>query len=161
MISRPTYCKPLIKWQFDILTGIFCRIDTNFTALKKLIAILLLGLYGFSVSGASVQLHYCCGSIASVSVGYSEAEGCGDMAMQEMAGCCFDDQVKMDVDDDQGASMAASVPAAWIVMLAPLEQTSFEVVQYPASNKQPVTVRGSPPPLPDCPIYLRNCVFRN
>jgi hypothetical protein len=151
----------LIKWLFKILTGLLYGFDTNFTALKKLIAILLLGLYGFSVSGASVQLHYCCGSIASVSVGYSEADGCGDMAMQEMAGCCFDDQVKMDVDDDQGASVAAPLPAAWLVMLAPVEQPSYEVIQYPASDKQPVSVRGSPPPLPDCPIYLRNCVFRN
>jgi hypothetical protein len=151
----------LIKWLFRILTGLLYGFDTNFTALKKVIAILLLGLYGFSVSGASVQLHYCCGSIASVSVGYSEADGCGDMAMQEMAGCCFDDQVKMAVDDDQGASVAASLPAAWLVMQAPVEQPSFDVIQYPASDKRPVSVRGSPPPLPDCPIYLRNCVFRN
>jgi hypothetical protein len=129
--------------------------------LKKLIAILLLGLYGFSVSGATVQLHYCCGSIASVSVGYSEADGCGDKAMQEMAGCCFDDQVKMDVDDDKGASVTATIPAACFVVFAPLEQPSFDVIQYAATDKQPISVRGSPPPLPDCPIYLRNCVFRN
>lgn len=108
-----------------------------------------------------MQLHYCCGSVASVSVGYSKADGCGDTAMKEMAGCCFDDQVKMDVDDDQGTSVAATVPAAWFVVFAPLEQPSFEVIQYAATDKQPASGRGSPPLLPDCPIYLRNCVFRN
>lgn len=129
--------------------------------MKKLIAILLLGLYGFSVSGAAVHLHYCCGSIASVSVGFDKNDGCGDTAMKEMAGCCFDDQVKMDVDDDQGASVAASLPEAWTMMLAPLEQASFEVVQYPVTYQSAVAVRGSPPLLKHCPIYLRNCVFRN
>jgi hypothetical protein len=81
--------------------------------------------------------------------------------MKDMSGCCFDDQVTMDVDDDQGMSAAATLPAPWAIDVAPAELPTFENITYPALQPATVEARGSPPLSAQRPIYLRNCVFRN
>jgi hypothetical protein len=127
---------------------------------KKLITIFLLALYGFSVSGASIQFHYCCGKVAGVSVGYEAKTFCQHGKTFKMAGCCQDQQVSMDVDDDQGVASTASVPSPAVLYTAPVFAWESTTALLQADQIIPDT-RGSPPASPAVPIYLRNRVFRN
>lgn len=133
---------------------------SNFALLKKLVTIFLLALYAFSVSGASVQFHYCCGKVAGMSVGYEKKVFCQHGKTYKMAGCCQDQQVSIDLDDDQGVANTASVPAPVEWELHPMLNWTIEPLLMTGEAMQPDT-RGSPPLASAVPVYLRNCVFRN
>ncbi|MCU0396216.1 MAG: hypothetical protein MUF29_09920 [Chitinophagaceae bacterium] len=129
--------------------------------MKKLVSILLLALYGFSVSGASVQLHYCCGKVAGIAVGFEQERHCEHAGDYDMPGCCYDQELHMDVDEDQGAASPGGLPAP-MLQLAEMPVLSWEYTVPATSSIQSQTeARGSPPPLSPIPLYLRNQVFRN
>ncbi|MCA0382080.1 MAG: hypothetical protein LCH58_07975 [Bacteroidetes bacterium] len=129
--------------------------------MKKLLTILLLSLYGLSVSGMSVHLHYCCGKVAGMSIGYEKQteKGCKHGMKKTMPGCCIDDQINIDTDDNQGSAHTVAVPEVPVALL----QHSFATITVPVYNSNSTTnaaIRGSPP-LHTVPLYLANCVFRN
>jgi hypothetical protein len=134
----------------------------TFTPLKKIAIILLIGLYGLSASGMAVQLHYCCGKVASVSLGYQKSSkaGCKHGSMKKtMPGCCNDQQVSIDVDDDQGLAAGAIVPSQPDLEV-PAYQVTIPTVFTSANSTSISNIRGSPPNS-SVPIYLFNQVFRN
>lgn len=96
-----------------------------------------------------------------MSLGY-EKEGekdCKHGMKKTMPGCCIDDQVTIDTDDDQGSAHTVAVPEAPVALL----QHSFATVTVPVYNSNSsanAAIRGSPP-LHTVPLYLANCVFRN
>jgi len=121
-----------------------------------------MGLYGLSASGMAIQLHYCCGKVASVSVGYQKSDkaGCKHGSMKKtMPGCCNDQQVSIDVDDDQGLSSTATIPAQPDVDV-PAYQVAAPTVLTSLHTASIANIRGSPPNS-SVPIYLFNQVFRN
>lgn len=109
----------------------------------------------------AVQLHYCCGKVASVSVGYSQSTeaGCKHGMKKTMPGCCNDQQVSIDVDDDQGLANGVVVPAQTDVTLPEFTiVVANPIYSYTASAT--ANIRGSPP-TSSVPLYLFNQVFRN
>jgi hypothetical protein len=129
--------------------------------LKKLAIILLIGLYGLSASGMAVQLHYCCGKVAGVSLGYQKSNkaGCKHGMKMTMPGCCNDQQVSIDVDDNQGVTNGVIIPAQPEFEL-PGFSIALSSVVFSANVQAVANIRGSPP-TSSVPIYLFNQVFRN
>jgi hypothetical protein len=108
-----------------------------------------------------VQLHYCCGRVAGVSIGYQENKGCDHIGMSEMSGCCQNDMLTMDVDDDQGLVTTATLPE---IVSHPhlLYEGSIAFTQTAVSADNKATpIRGGPPLGTIIPTYLLIQVFRN
>jgi len=62
--------------------------------MKKAVAIFLMGLYGFSNIGATVNVHYCMGRLIAVNLWAGNAKVCTNCGMpkEKWHGCCRDEQ---------------------------------------------------------------------
>lgn len=72
-------------------------------SMKHFAAICLSLLYLAMVSGVVVNIHYCMGKVASVALGHSESDRCGDCGMDNK-GCCKDEVKVVKVDDTHSFS---------------------------------------------------------
>ncbi|NDC76449.1 MAG: hypothetical protein EBZ67_00975 [Chitinophagia bacterium] len=71
--------------------------------MKRIAAICLSLVYLAMVSGVVVNTHYCMGKVASVAIGHSENDRCGDCGMAN-TGCCKDEVKVFKVSDTHAAS---------------------------------------------------------
>lgn len=125
----------------------------------KRVTILALALvYLAMAGGVVVNVHYCMGRIASVTLGYAQSDRCEDCGM-ENAGCCKDEVVVVKVDDSHALAPATVLPA-----LPPATLSS-----QPPGPRLPLALRlsplvlpeGYPPGAPDGrSICILNSVFR-
>jgi hypothetical protein len=70
--------------------------------MKKFTLIILVLFYGFSSSGMTINLHFCCGNLDAVSL--NERQHQQDCPMGKKAGnttCCHDQQLSVKVQADQ------------------------------------------------------------
>ncbi|HSC54942.1 MAG TPA: hypothetical protein VLC98_15015 [Phnomibacter sp.] len=130
--------------------------------MKKLSIILLIALYGLSASGMAIQLHYCCGKVAGMSLGYEKSSkaSCKHGKQMKMAGCCNDQQVQIDTSNDQGIAGGVVLPAQAELHLPVQSIVSAFAFLQPVDTPVAVAPEPSPPP-GSVPIYLYNKVFRN
>ena len=75
--------------------------------MKKLVVILIILVYGLSSTGAIVNLDYCCGKLADISLLPVEKKDCKDNCMKPMS-CCDSKQVFLKVKGEQ------EVAAKWV-----------------------------------------------
>jgi hypothetical protein len=128
----------------------------NFVPLKKLFAILMIMLYAVSSTGATVQLHYCCGKLKSIKLGTSPVKDCGSKHKMGTKPCCETKQVSSKNQDQQQVYTIA------INEQAPAEHQVYfsEVTQlnYPGVPSDDLIVHSSPPLSQS--LFIFNCVFR-
>jgi hypothetical protein len=122
---------------------------------KKLFAILLIMLYGVSSTGATVQLHYCCGKLKSIKIGSAHVKDCGNGFMMGAKPCCETKEIKSKSVDQQDVTILLGTKA-------PVEAQTFFTSTFSAGT--PVAdvhqqADYTSPPLVQ-PIFILNCVFR-
>lgn len=124
--------------------------------MKKILAILLLCVHIVTQAGTVLQVHYCMGDFASVTIGQESHSRCSYCGMKSKS-CCHDDVIVIKSDAQAFASTFVSdfnPPSALyqsnfgFPSRFPVLQHDFEVTQV--SDPSP----GSPP------LYLKYRVFR-
>lgn len=124
--------------------------------MKKILTIFLLCVHIVTQAGTVLQVHYCMGDLASVTIGQDSHEGCSYCGMKSKS-CCHDDVIVIKSDAQAFASTSVSEfnpPAALFQSnfgfpsRFPVLQHDFEVTQV--ADPFP----GSPP------LYLKYRVFR-
>lgn len=68
--------------------------------MKKLIAIIVLLVYGFSSSGMTLHFHYCCGQLDKVDFSPAKFDKCGAATKVISKWCCNDQQVDLKIKTD-------------------------------------------------------------
>lgn len=123
---------------------------------KAIIAILAL-LYIITTSGVVVNVHYCMGTVASVTYGHEAPESCGKCGMIEKDGCCHS-ELKIVKLDDVHQQPAKALP---ITQVAELPVVYFEtaVADY-NPHKGFVNSYHSPPDYRVNAVYLHTGVLR-
>jgi len=128
----------------------------NFALLKKLLAILLLVLYGVSSTGATVQMHYCCGKLKSIQLTAAPVKECGNKHKMGSKPCCETKQVSVKAQHQQAfytITIGTKAPAE------PQHYFNQYSIQKPAETTYDQQVDYSSPPLIQS-ICILNCVFR-
>ena len=113
-------------------------------------------MYGFSSSGMTISLHYCCGKLKSIDWAVPKHKSCDHQ--QKMAGkpCCETKLINYKDNSDHGASGFVLKPAP-AVFITP----QFSSVQnMEQEDRQLITEVFAPPPHRSLPIYISNRVFR-
>ncbi len=132
-------------------------ISYNFALMKKLLLSLMICMYCFSSSGASVQLHYCCGKLQNITFGSIQEKDCGMQQEMTSGKCC--ETKSLSAKDNKGDQEFYNINIGTKTLAEPLPVThSFqsniqslpEVVEYFTFD----------PPLFSKPLFILNCVFR-
>jgi len=124
--------------------------------MKKLLVILLMLMYGFSSTGMTISLHYCCGKLKSIDWTIPKQKSCDHK--QRMAGkpCCETKLISYKDKTDQDALGFVLKPAPAVFV----EPKFCIIEQVQPEFKQLVPEVFAPPPLYSLPIYISNRVFR-
>ena len=125
--------------------------------MKKLLAIVVLLMYGFSSTGMSISLHYCCGKLKSIDWTVPKHKSCGDT--QNMGGkpCCETKLISSNDNSDQDLSQDVLKPAPPDL----IEPKIFAETKSLSLNNRQLTVEVfAPPPLLSLPLYISHRVFR-
>lgn len=78
------------------------RIKYSFVPdMKKLFAIMLLLMYGFSSTGMTLHLHYCCGKLDAIDLSPVEDGHCGGDHKVVKKTCCDEKQVSLKIKSEQ------------------------------------------------------------
>lgn len=125
--------------------------------MKKLVALVMILLYGLSSTGATLQMHYCCGKLKSVELGTRPVKDCGSKQKMGSRPCCETKQVSAKSKDQQQdvytVTFGQQAPADFQHYFASVTPA----VPQMATNTQPAD--HSPPPLPNS-LFILYCVFR-
>jgi hypothetical protein len=84
--------------------------------MKNFVLSILAVLYMFSTTGATLQMHYCMGTLADWSIGHDNSETCGRCGMEktdeQANGCCNDEEtfIKNTADQKPGNLVVTSAP---------------------------------------------------
>lgn len=125
--------------------------------MKKTFAIFFVFLYLVSVSGISLNLHYCGGKIKSISLTHTDESGCCPGKMKN-TGCCKDKNAHAKVEDSQASSSHLQLPAGQCLqLLATLPATGIYCEKALTSIFYARVV--DPPDEASEPRYLRNCIL--
>lgn len=126
--------------------------------MKKFLVVLLLLVYGFSVTGTSLHLHYCCGKLHQIDFAPAKKDRCDDghMRMKSKASCCKEKEVAFKISGEQvhvkNFLPKFAVPAFSSILplqllCAGVEITPFAHHRFPASP-------------PHSSLHTLYCVFR-
>ena len=125
--------------------------------MKRLIVILITLVYGLSSTGAIVNLDYCCGKLANISLLPAEKNDCKDMCMKPK-GCCDSKQIFLKVPGEQ------EVAAKWVssqkqspTSLTILPGTCDDVTTFKPTNK---FTTGPPARSSQVPLFIQHCLYR-
>lgn len=125
--------------------------------MKKLLLAIMVILYSFSSSGATVQLHYCCGELKNITWGSVEEKDCG---MQQKMGsnpCCETKAVSAKDQDQNHEYYTVSFGSKILV-----EPVVFpnQIQLPPVINTFAVEPIVHPSPSVKSSLFILNCVFR-
>lgn len=125
--------------------------------MKKAFVIFLMLMYGFSSSGMTVTLHYCCGKLDDISLSGTRAIDCAMGNRLKKTSCCTSAEIGANVNAHQQT----------VVQYAPTQSSNVVPVTHqfsPLFICQLVVVnrlaRGAPNPSLSVPIFIKNCVYR-
>ncbi len=132
--------------------------------MKKLVVAILTLFYFISVSGASVQLHYCMGKLVETGLWHSNStDKCSGCGMKKSAtkknSCCRDEQKKIVQDNNQKIAEHVYASLSMASALAPV-QWAFQPSEAIVDITTDYPVSHAPPRSADQPIYLLNSNFR-
>ncbi len=129
--------------------------------MKKIVAILLLVIYGSTSVGATIHMHYCMNEFVGWNLWHSDKENeCSKCGMKEKkGGCCKDEhkQLKLSADQNQN-QLKAFVFEQFFTPIILTHQPVYNFTQ-PTSVAVIFPKNNAPPPWQSVPIYLANCVF--
>jgi hypothetical protein len=124
-------------------------------ALKKLVVILLLMIYGVSSSGMTIQFHYCCGKLKSVQLSTVTKKQCGMKHSKLSKPCCSDKQVELKLKGDQKTEQAKFV----FFVPAQMNKPQAFLNIRPVVSQSGIPEIYAPPPLTNS-LYTFHCVYR-
>lgn len=138
--------------------------------MKKMLVILLLCVYGFSATGATLHFHFCCGKLDDISLvapdevackmkaPKPENAHCSKMAKPaEKKACCDEKQVSFKVKDAHSHAQAVKIFAA--AYTVPKTLYGFDAVTEPLASSFIEPTIFAPPPLPR-PLHQLYCTYR-
>ncbi len=112
-------------------------------------------LYGVSSTGATVQLHYCCGKLKSIKLGTTPVKDCGSKHKMGSKPCCETKEIKAKSQEQQDVGILLSVKAPVEAQTFFISSTSHQ--NFTAADYQQADYDS--PPLSQS-IFILNCVFR-
>jgi|SRR6476661_4071211 len=126
--------------------------------MNKLLIIMLMLVYGFSSTGMTLQLHYCCGKLKSIELAPVKDPGCGNQHKMGSRPCCETKNIHSKTNSDQDSYQLVykiSNPSTPVIFLT---HGSDLLV---TSNESKVVFQGyASPPLQSRSLFLLNRVFR-
>jgi hypothetical protein len=125
--------------------------------LRKSAAILLLLLYVSTVSGFTLNLHYCFNRLSSVQID-PPAKSCAKNLAASKMKCCQDKHIEVKVKDAHQSSSGSILTKIFNEDL-PLILFGNIFFSLPVNLTAAVVYRG-PPPVPDIALFLKHRTFR-
>jgi hypothetical protein len=129
--------------------------------MKKIAAIILIIVYGASVSGMTLHLHYCCGKVEKINFLPAGKSDCSkSMGLKKpMKQCCDDKLVSLKIKSDQKTETGPKLlDKLFQSKLIYLVATDIEKSGY-WHNKTGFT-DNSPPWVAATPVYIIYCTYR-
>jgi hypothetical protein len=113
-------------------------------------------LYVITVSGFALNLHYCFNRLASVKI--DAPASCVKGLETSKMKCCKDRHFEVKVKDAHQNSAASFLAK---IFSFDLPKLPFAAFSFSVQNNftERLSERG-PPPSPDVPVFLKNCIFR-
>jgi hypothetical protein len=125
--------------------------------MKKILAISLAIVYLAIASGVVVNVHYCMGEVASVALGHSESDRCGNCGMDN-DGCCNDEVTVVKIQDSHSVvSLQADFPKAEALQQKFPQAEDFTGL---AMHTYLAPQAHAPPGGNQLPLHVQYCVFR-
>jgi hypothetical protein len=125
--------------------------------MKKFFAILVLLMYGFSSTGMTISLHYCCGKLKSIDWALPKHKSCDDKPNMGGKPCCETKLISNKDKSDQDTSQFVLKPAPTDF----IEPKFFtEIPNLAFNNRQLTPEVFAPPPPCSVPLYISHQVFR-
>jgi len=124
--------------------------------MKKLFAIMLLLVYGFSSTGMTLHLHYCCGKLDAIDLSPVKDEHCGGKHKLIKKSCCDEKQVSLKLKSEQNPAKFLN-PVFQLPAIKTVQPDFF--VLSPVQSKKLLPEVFAPPPLQKN-INSLFCVYR-
>jgi len=125
--------------------------------MKKFLVILLLLTYGFSSTGMTVNLHYCCGKLKKVDWAPPKEKDCGSQHKMGSKPCC---ETKQITSKQKGEQEQAQCFAKQVKPLSDFIRPSSELTIEKPISRRLSPVAFAPPPLALPPLFILHCVYR-
>ena len=124
--------------------------------MKKLVAIVLLLVYGLSSSGMTLQFNYCCGKLKSIKLTPVKESQCGMSHFMGSKKCCDSKQLELKIKADQKLEQSGKFSFS----LPPLEKQEHLIsFTHPVVSNTLVPEVFAPPPLQNS-LFVLFCVYR-
>jgi hypothetical protein len=125
--------------------------------MKKFLAIAMLLMYGFSSTGMTVSLHYCCGKLKSIDWTVPKHKSCDHKQSMGNKPCCETKLIsKKDKTDTEVSGFLFKTASADLVgPVSFVETTTLKPV-----DRLLVPEIFAPPPLSPVALYISYRVFR-
>ncbi|HEX5669734.1 MAG TPA: hypothetical protein VFX73_13070 [Chitinophagaceae bacterium] len=126
--------------------------------MKKFLVILLMLVYGYSATGMTLHLHYCCGKLKSIEWSPVSDNECGEKHNMGTKPCCETKQISSSKSTDQAYSLTVTDPVKF-------SKAAIVVYADPTPVSIHTTVPARPglaqsPPHSAAPLFVQFCVFR-
>ena len=127
--------------------------------MKKLLAIVILLVYGLSSTGMTVHFQYCCGMLEKIDFVPPVTKHCaGDKGIKiDSKKCCDDKEVNLKISSEQSAAKILYLDSFPTIVKA--VQPDF-FLSSPFKTKKLLPEVFAPPPLSTLPIFILISVFR-
>ncbi len=126
--------------------------------MKKSIIILFAVFYLLISTGAALNLHYCGGSLKSISLVSTNPKSCCKGKMKK--GCCQNKQLILKTDNKQQTNKVDKINHVKEVSIAKIETSQFTYTRfYRSTTSSKKLYDHSPPILNGVSIYITNNVF--
>ena len=124
--------------------------------MKKLLAIMLMVVYGLSSTGATINLHYCCGKLHDISFSSTQGKTCPTKTVSSK-GCCDNKHVQLKLKGDQ--EPAAKWISASKDLAAPVTIPTYYVMVL--THDTPVNEYATGPPRirSSVPLFVQHCTY--
>ena len=126
--------------------------------MRKLLVILIMLVYGYSATGMTLHLHYCCGKLKSIEWSPVGDNECGKKHNMGTKPCCETKQISSSKSTDQEYSL---------IVTEPVQFSKEAIVVYsdptPVSTNTTEPAKPGPahsPPHSTAPLFIKYCVFR-
>ena len=118
---------------------------------------MLLLVYGFSSSGMTMNLHYCCGKLKSISWSSVPGKGCGKDHKMGSKPCCETKQIGSKEKGDQENPQFISKK---VILFTEAIRPPGEVSIIRHLPLQSGFVPLAPPAISSPPLFILHCIYR-